>query len=64
MILRLFCRMLLACMKYDFQPNGILIILKIHTYSHVIPHFQGLSFYFRVKTKKFEQNLNSLRKNT
>ena len=49
MILRLFCWMLLACMKCDFQPNGIFNILKIHTYIHVIPHFQGMSFYFRVK---------------
>ena len=49
--LRLVCRMLLAGMKCDFQPNEIFNILKIHTYIHVIPHFQGMSFYFRVKKK-------------
>ena len=41
--------MLLASMKCDFQPNGVFNILKIHTYIHVIPHVQGMSFYFRVK---------------
>jgi len=59
MILRLFC-----WMKCDFQPNGIFNLLKIHTYIHVIPHFQGMSFYFRVKKKKFEKNYNSWQKNT
>ena len=52
MILRLFCCMLLACMKCDFQSNGIFNILKINTYIHVIPHFQCISFYFRVNKMK------------
>ena len=59
MILRLFCWMLLACLKCDFQPNGIFNLLKIHTYIHVISHFQGMSFYFRVN-KKVEILKNNL----
>ena len=36
-------------MQCDFHFNGILNILKIHTYNYVIPHFQGMSFTFNVK---------------
>ena len=42
-------------MKFDLQPNGFFSILKMHTYIHVIPHFQGMSFYFRVKKKSLKK---------
>ena len=45
----IFCWMLLACMQCNFEPNGIFNILKIHTCVYVIPHFQGISFTFKVK---------------
>ena len=45
----IFCWMLLECMQCDFHFNGIFNILRIHTYSYVIPYFRGMLFTFHVK---------------
>ena len=47
----IFCWMLLTCMQCDFHFNGIFNILRIHTFTFVILHFQDMSFTFNVKKK-------------